>query len=268
MPLNQKLLIGLLGLGASQPLWADGPAPLGVDISSALQYTNMREVDSANTLVHETGWLPGLAGGIYRDQGDWRLEGSLYGFTGDLNYNGELQDGQPHQTTTDTDYAGGQLSATWHQDGWATTISGGYHYWHRYLLADSTAGASVENYSWYQLGLGISHRFTLASAVFLQPQVDLFYNLHINQTAAVPGYDTATLHPGGNQGSRLSLLLGRQVDARTSIGVRPYWQMYQFERSADVGVSVNGQATTGQIYQPEERYRQLGISLELERRFR
>ena len=268
MPLDQKLLIGLLSLSASLPLYADEPAQLGVDISGALQYTSMREVDSAHTLVNESGWLPGIAGGIYRDQGDWRLEGSLYGFTGNLNYNGELQDGEPHQTTTSTDYAGGQLSATWHQSGWATTFFGGYHYWHRYLLADSSAGASVEDYNWYQLGLGISHRFNLASQVFLQPQLELFYNLHIDQTASIPGYDTATLHPGANQGSRLGLLIGRQLDARTQLGLRPYWQMYQFERSPTVGGFVNGQPSTNVIYQPEERYRQFGISLELERRFR
>jgi hypothetical protein len=88
-----------LGLFASQPACAEWQYSVG----AGARLVSMQEFAASGArLVEERGWLPGLELGVSYSSGQWRVGINGETYRNDITYDGQLQNGAPFSTTSDT----------------------------------------------------------------------------------------------------------------------------------------------------------------------
>lgn len=110
-----------------------------------------------NTLNQETGYIPGISIGA---SNPWRstdhsIEFSLYG--GGVDYDGQTQSGQPHQTTTEQ-----TIYKFLYRLGWSPQDTDGGFYgeiywqqWDRDIQPNNGVSGLFERYQWWSIEAGV-----------------------------------------------------------------------------------------------------------------
>jgi hypothetical protein len=89
---------------------AQETAPWRLELQASLRHAAMTEyaADGAR-LVRESGWLPGAGAMLAWHSGPWDVYGKVQWHGATLDYDGRLQNGAPHSTSTDTVLSQAQL---------------------------------------------------------------------------------------------------------------------------------------------------------------
>jgi hypothetical protein len=225
------------------------------------RYVRMDEFDDdGKRLVRESGWLPGIGVGAKYNWTDWhiRLAGELY--RNDITYDGQLQNGAPFKSETETDQqritleVGKRISdtiellAAAEHDIWRRDIQGrgriGLH--ERYSSWRFLAGARGE-ISRFDAGIVSLHGY----AVFSQAE-----RLRVRPDRQV--FDTTTLKTEPAVGARLGF--GFQPAGFPNLSFETDLDWIRVDRSKSVVATRNGfPART--IWQPEHERAALGIRM-------
>lgn len=259
-------MVALLLLLPAGTALADEAWTWGLRGGASLQHTRMQEFINGEVVVEESGVLPGGFGELFVQHGPLRLGGQLRGYDGDLDYDGQAQDNStgvvtPFSTETGTTYSAFELSLAAVDQPLQTRALIGYERWQRSVKGHSGVGGANEDYRWWYAGAGLGYRFELGPQWALTPALDVWKNFDVKQKAQSGTFD-ARLEPEGKTGAKFGIALDWALDTQTRIGLKPYARIFKFGQSPVVQVGPNSF-----IYQPEIRYRQVGIDLDLERRF-
>jgi hypothetical protein len=127
-------------------------------IAAELMHFDYEETDLAgSTLNQETGYIPGFSIGASRP---WlntghSIEFSLYG--GGVDYDGQTQGGQPHQTTTEQ-----TIYRFLYRLGWSPQDTDGGFYgeiywqqWDRDIQPNNGVSGLFERYQWWSIEAGV-----------------------------------------------------------------------------------------------------------------
>lgn len=169
-------------------------AEIGVSIASGLKTVNVEEISVyGKRLNQETGNLPYLSLGF-----DFPFESGFTLFTkhdiasGDLNYDGQLQNGNPYQTHTETRLWQNSLGLTsppiFHLLNGKQLLVGLFsiHNWDRNISGRQQVNSLQEQYDWKSLGLGFKHvndNETLKLGVTFQKNFDSHMSINIPNVA-------------------------------------------------------------------------------------
>lgn len=126
-------------------------------VAAELMYFDYEETDtSGNTLNKETGFIPGIsiaASRPYRGV-DHSLEFSAYG--GEVDYDGQTQAGQPHQTTTEQSIYRLQYRLSWSLESTDADLYGKVYWqrWDRDIQPNNGVLGLFERYQWWSIEAG------------------------------------------------------------------------------------------------------------------
>ena len=131
-------------------------------IAAELMHFDYEETDiSGNTLNQETGFIPGFTVAASQPYRSIRntVEFSLYG--GDVDYDGQTQAGQPHQTTTEE-----TIYRLLYRLDWSPQDTDGAFYgkaywqqWDRSIQPNNGVSGLFERYQWWTLEAGVQVPF-------------------------------------------------------------------------------------------------------------
>ena len=128
-------------------------------VTPAFRYFQYKEFDPDNQLLdEEQGVLPGLKIGFDHPVGNGSIQSHVAFFKGEIDYTGQTQSGEPHETDTGTELT--TLGLTWLSVDTAE-IPGrlflGYQYWiwDRDIRANNGVLGLHEIYTWHELELGL-----------------------------------------------------------------------------------------------------------------
>lgn len=229
---------------------------------AGLRQVRMTETDrNGRQLVQEKGWLPGLELRATHVSGDWRFGMSGEAYSGDIDYDGRLQNGRPFTTDTattlfriDLDLARQITEATriiggieW--DGWLRDIEG----------CGAVAGLNERTTSWRLLAGGATR--------VLQSE---WMNLHASALLVIATpetlrvrfqnriFDDAHLTTKSATGLRLAFEL--QPAAAPAVTVATDFDWLRIARSDNFPLRRGG-VLVGTVAQPEHTRKAFGIRI-------
>lgn len=200
---------------------------LGVDvaITTGLQQTEVRETGVAGQrLDKETGNLPFVEIGLSTMiDYDFVLSTQHRLSLGDIAYDGQLQNGLPYQTVTQTQFRSHSLGlsspiiASWFDGDQRIISSLGYHLWQRDIIGKQGVNSLYESYEWKSLELGINHS---SAAKDIKLSLSAYKTFDGNMRISIPntGDGNITL-PQGNG----IIVKGRISNLRKSNCACIYW---------------------------------------------
>lgn len=243
-------------------------AEIGLSIASGLKAVNVEEVSvNDKRLNQETGDLPYLSLGF-----DFPFESGFTVFTkhdiaaGDLNYDGQLQNGNPYQTYTETRLWQNSLGLTsppiFHLLNGKQHLVGLFsiHNWDRNILGSQQVNSLHEQYDWKSLGLGFKHvndNETLKLGATFQKNFDGHMSINIPNVAT----GNLNLPQGDGLIVTAEYQLMKLEKAMLNIGLN---YSYQQTIRSDVGNLYNSGQFVGTAAMPKHSLQQttlyLGIS--------
>jgi hypothetical protein len=131
-------------------------------LAADLMYFDYEETDVfGSTLNQETGFMPGFtvaASEPYRSLHN-TVEFSLYG--GDVDYDGQTQAGQPHQTTTEETIYRLLYKLSWSPEDTEGAFYGKAYWqqWDRNILPNDGVSGLFERYQWWTVEAGVQVPF-------------------------------------------------------------------------------------------------------------
>ncbi len=237
---------------------------IDVGVSADLMYFNYEEVDTSGaTLNTEIGFLPGLtlsASHPLRTISN-TVEFSLYG--GRVDYDGQTQSGQPHQTQTDE-----TIYRLLYRLSWAPVNGQGELYakaywqqWDRSIQPSNGVSGLFEQYQWWSFEAGGQ------ISVYARPRHKVFVDLGVlmtrNGTIMVDlgnaGYGEPVLDLGNGVGlnSAINYRMSYTANGAFQFGLR--YTTWNFGRS-NVKTISNG-STTISIVEPDSTTQQLSATV-------
>ncbi|MBL4761921.1 MAG: hypothetical protein JKY93_04385 [Gammaproteobacteria bacterium] len=233
-----------------------------------------KEFDDAGVLLdREDGFVPGAKFSVRKNINHLILNGRAAVYGGSVDYDGQTQVGTPFQTTTDTNlfHFGADLGYSFkHFDLYGTAT---YKLWERNILPGKDVnGGSVsglkEDYSWWEFGVKMiktisaetnNNKLRLGAEIFtiVQPELDVH----------LLGFDTAKLEMASKRGYRLTADHIWPMSQELSFALGTYYEFYEFGRSKNVQLTVNGTPSGPQIYEPKSETSSWGFNLSATQRF-
>lgn len=136
-----------------------------IQLGAGFQNVKVHEVDTeGKTLDTETGNLPFLMANFnFSLMSGWSLINENQLSIGNLDYDGQLQNGTPYKTKTDTVFRIHSLSiqtpniSSWLDGKQKISATLGYHFWRRHIKGKDNVSDLNEDYNWKTLGIGLSH---------------------------------------------------------------------------------------------------------------
>lgn len=239
----------------------------------ALQDFGYKEFDDQNTLLdREDGWIPGISGAFSRQTDKYSLDISFTYLQGNVAYDGQTQSGAPHKTNTneqiiDTSISLGFFDAIKLPKPSVLYFGLGFHEWQRDILPTSTVLGLFETYHWYYGFIG--GRIKLLSNEKLSLWLDGRLTRPINPTMTVclSGFDCADLSLGIKTNGRVSLPVHYQLHTNNKLIIEPYFESWDFGRSPDETLTINGMPTGSVIHEPRSETRNIGITISVSSQF-
>lgn len=190
---------------------------LEIGASADLMYFNYEEFDTTGTSLNsETGFLPGLtlsASQPYKAIHN-TVKFSIYG--GQVDYNGQTQSGQPHQTNTDESIYRILYKISWSPENYQSIFYARTYWqqWDRNILSNKGVSGLFERYQWWSLEAGIQ------ASIYKHDRHDVLFELGLlkttNGTIKIDlnnsGYGTPVLDLGDSIG--LNSALNYQIKLR------------------------------------------------------
>jgi hypothetical protein len=205
-------------------------------LAAELMNFDYEETDAyGNTLDTETGYIPGFtvaASQPYRSI-DNTLEFSIYG--GDIDYDGQTQAGQPHQTTTEE-----TIYRLLYRLSWSPEDSNGAFYgkaywqqWDRNILPANNVQGLFERYQWLTLEAGVQVPFITDEKQNLLLELGMLTTLNgtIMVDLAASGYGKPKLDLGNGIGfsGEVKYELKQAKNSSLQFGVQ--FKSWEFGRS-------------------------------------
>jgi hypothetical protein len=232
-------------------------------ISGELMFFDYEEVDPlGNSLNREKGLIPGLTfSGIHQyDNISNTLELSIY--DGQVDYNGQTQAGQPHQTTTEETILRLTYRLGWSPASTRAAFYGSAYWqqWERDIQATNGIAGLFERYEWWTVEAGVQAPFFRDDSqhLFLEMGMLATRNGDIMIDLGPFGYGSHTLNLGNSIGfaSALKYQLKQAQNGRLQFGLQ--FKTWDFGRSNSKTIS-NGSSTIT-ITEPESTTYQTTIS--------
>jgi hypothetical protein len=235
-----------------------------------MQQFNYKEFDSQGAKLNsEQGLLPGIDLGLTHEIGNWRYGGLFTLYKGQVNYDGRTQAGKSLQTETDEVLwrVGGDV-------GRRLTIpivdvlvlygSLAYRLWERDINGKENVTGLYEKYHWWEAAVGTRIPFAQSKNRLWQLDTALLYIINPTLEVELPGFDDPTLRLGERVGARISLShIWRRPSSDMEIRLKLFAQAWEFGRSKEEPLTMNGQRTAATVSEPRSESRHWGVSLAL-----
>jgi hypothetical protein len=245
-----------------------------VSLGFALQDFGYKEFDDQDTLLdREDGWISGISGTLSTQTEKYSLDIGISYLNGNVVYDGQLQNGTPHKTKTNEQIFDASISL-----GFFDVIKNlpkpsvlyfglGFREWQRDILPTSTVLGLFEIYSWHygfiggKIELFDEDKFT----VWLDGRLTRPINPTMN--ICLSGYDCADLDLGVNTSGRVSVPIHYQLYPNNKLIFEPYFESWDFGRSPNETLTINGTPTGIIIYEPQSETRNIGINISVNSQF-
>jgi len=136
------------------------------ELGPAFCYASVSEnKQNGERVVHETGALPGIAAALSHHVDRLETFGAVRTFRGAIDYDGQLQNGAGHQTSTDTQLSQAQLGLRYqYRENTRLIAAFEYDDWKRNIRGDDVAIALREHTYSRRLLLGVEQAWQMTSA--------------------------------------------------------------------------------------------------------
>lgn len=197
-------------------------------------YTEFR--DTGAILNQETGLLGGFAGTWRRTRDGLYFEASGSLHRGDVDYDGQTQDGVRAMSTSRTLLLGGtvRMGQQWRQGALYAGLEG--RYWER-DIQDTTdvtgrqVGGLYEEYTWRLWYAGAIARLWQGDGVQLDADLRLGRTQDASMRVDFCGAGAATLQLGASDYRRIAAALVIPVDRSARFVIEPWLERWEFGRS-------------------------------------
>lgn len=264
-----SLLLGMLLPTGTHAESADTYLRLGVSV----QDFGYKEFSDQNTLLdREDGWISGVSGSLSQQTDKYSLDIAFTYLKGDVVYDGQTQSGLPHKTHTNEQIIDGSISLGILNAIKLTRPSSlyfgfGFREWQRDILPTGAVLGLFETYYWYYGFVG--GKVELLSKDKLSVWLDGRLTRPINPTMEIcfSNFDCADLSLGVNTGGRVSLPVHYRINIKSKLVFEPYYESWDFGRSPNETLTVNGVPAGGVIHEPRSETRNVGISISVSSQF-
>ena len=268
--LTMQMRFPLISILIISSLTANNAVALELGASAELMYFNYEEFDTSDaTLNTEIGFLPGFtisAAQPFRAINN-TLEISLYGNR--VDYDGQTQSGQPHQTETNE-----TIYRLLYRLSWAPVNDQGELYakaywqqWDRSIQPNNGVSGLFEQYQWWSFEAGgrISVYSTPRHKVFIDLGVLTTRNGIIMVDLSNAGYGEPVLDLGNGVGfnSAVNYRMAHKTNGAFLFGLR--YATWNFGRS-NVKTISNGSSTIS-IVEPDSTTQQLTFTVGYNHKF-
>ena len=215
---------------------------VNLEAAAELMYFDYEETGIAgDTLNQETGYIPGFSIGASRPwlNTDHSIEFSLYG--GSVDYDGQTQSGQPHQTTTEQ-----TIYRFLYRLGWSPQDTDGGFYgeiywqqWDRDIQPNNGVSGLFERYQWWSIEAGVEVPLVRKNRhdLLLELGVLTTFNGTLLVDLSSAGYGEPLLDLGNGAGfaSELRYAFNQNDSGSFHFGIA--YKTWEFGRSNSVTVS-------------------------------
>jgi hypothetical protein len=236
---------------------------IDLQVSGELMHFDYEEIDPlGNSLNREKGWIPGLTFSGLHQYNSITNTLALSIFDGQVDYDGQTQAGQPHQTTTEETILKLMYRLGWSPASTQAAFYGSAYWqqWERDIQANNGVSGLFERYEWWTVEAGVEAPFFRddSQQLFLEMGLLATRNGDIMIDLTPFGYGAHTLNLGNSIGfaSALKYEVKQTPNSRLQFGLQ--FKTWEFGRSNSKTVS-NGSSTIT-ITEPESTTYQTTIS--------
>ncbi|SMP45763.1 hypothetical protein [Noviherbaspirillum suwonense] len=263
---SEKITLAVFAFaGAAAALPAH--AQFDASMAPAVRYTSISEHDRAGSrIVHESGWLPGIAGRLAHRSGPLELFGEAAVFQADIDYDGQLQNGRPYRSETGTRMAEAQLGLRYRiLDATDIVAALGVDSWRRHIGGSGQAIGLQEHarsgrlligieqaWRFAGTGTGIGPGTLTAGASFVHATPE---RLRIGFSGLLDDVSIRTRSANG-----VALALRYRPEAQSRLVFAAQFDYLRVPRSAAYPVTRDGRAA-GEVTQPEHVRQNLTLSV-------
>lgn len=212
---------------------------------------------NGRVLDTERGIIPGVRGDLGWSLENWTATLSGAYFRGMVDYHGQTQSGQPHNTTTEETFFHSGLtlsrplssSSSMHQHNSRLFIQHNYHWWGRDIRKKGNVVGLYEEYRWLESGLGMVQTLFHDSKQHWELGLGFFRVHNANMTVDINAIGKTRFELRSRNGFQTYLNWQQSFHTSYKIGMQAYYKTWKFGRSD----SVNG------FYEPESRTYNFGL---------
>jgi len=234
------------------------------------------EYDKSGEVVNEKGYIAGGQIEIGKGLGPvWMsAQGSI--LKGEVDYDGETQSGNPHQTVTaetiyDYSLQIGRIYESWRRHDFATIYFGvGFHQWARDIKTKNGVVGLFERYTWYYAHVGArgflfrTDRFHFMVELNLlrtiKPVIDVNFKGAVDPSGKK--YDNDRLDLGEHYGAKFSLPIRMEITRRFQLYTEFYFEAWDLGGSEETQLTTQG-FVAGFLEEPRSTSRFFGVKLGL-----
>jgi hypothetical protein len=234
-------------------------AQYAASIAPSLRHASVSEYSPAGvSIVRESGWLPGVAGRLAYRSGAWEVFGAAALFQSDIDYDGQLQNGQPYRSETATRMAEAQLGLCYRVlDATDIVAALGFDSWRRHIKGSGKAIGLQEDTRSGRLLIGVEQAWRLGSDGQLTASGSLVHATPERLRIGFSGLlDDVTVRTRPATGYQLALRYRPEPASKLALGA--HFDYIRVPRSAAYQVTRDGRAA-GEITQPEHVRRNLTL---------
>jgi len=260
----------------------------GMLLNSVLMHFDFSEYDEEREVLNESGFLYGAELEFGTKIGTKPFWFSTTGqvLRGVVNYDGETQNGVPHQTTTneliyDWNMQIGRIYESWRRHDYATIYAGvGFHQWIRDINSKFNPLAGVdqtgenviglfERYTWYYANVGARGFIFRTQRAHMLIELNLLRTLSPIMEVSFRGQkDPAKVSLGEHYGAKLSLPIRYEITRRFQIYSEFFFEAWDLGRSKRQNITENGIVySKGGLFEPRSTSRFKGVVLGVFLRF-
>ena len=182
-----------------------GSHAFDLGIAAEMMYFDYEETDiSGNLLNQETGFIPGLS--LSAAQAFYNINNTfkISAYDGQVDYDGQTQSGQPHETTTEETIYRMLYKLSWSPASSQSALYGeaGWQQWDRDIHPTNGVLGLFERYQWWSLEAGVQLPFIKNESQDLSLQLGMLttFNGTIMIDLTEAGYGNHTLDLGDDFG--------------------------------------------------------------------
>jgi hypothetical protein len=143
----------------------------------------------------------------------------------------------------------------------------GFREWRRDILPTASVQGLFEKYSWYYGVIG--GRVELLRNKKMSLWLDGRFTRPIDpvMNICLSNFDCMDLRLGVNTSGRIALPINFRAFRNSNLIIEPYFESWDFGRSASEELTINGAPAGGSIYEPRSESRNVGVTLSISREF-